>query len=137
MAFKLGSQASDNISNGEIRSKMRFRKDSSSIPGVPVIRKDLGEGIKGEANMDGSIFISNDIEPNSKEEREVLIHEMRHVTDMRIGKLKYEDYHVKWNGKTYRREDIDGKDMIEYEGKWTPAGSSELPWELEANNGNK
>ena len=109
----------------------------ASIPGIPVIRKDLGEGIRGEANMDGTIFISNELEPGSAEEREVLMHEARHITDMRIGKLVYEDDYVQWNGHTYERQDIEGKDMIKFEGNWIQAGSTEIPWELEANNGNE
>ena len=137
MGFKLGKERVLQVDNGEIKNKMRFNKDDVSIPGVPVIRKDLGEGIMGEANMDGSIYLSNNIEPGSKEEREVLIHEMRHATDMKIGKLKYEDDYIKYNGETYQRKDINGEDMINYDGKWIQAGSTEFPWELEANNGNK
>ena len=137
MGFKLGRERGLQVDNGEIKNKMRFSKDDVSIPGVPVIRKDLGEGIMGEANMDGSIYLSNNIEPGSKEEREVLIHEMRHATDMRMGKLKYEDDYIKYNGETYQRKDINGEDMINYDGKWIQAGSTEFPWELEANNGNK
>jgi hypothetical protein len=137
MGFKLGRERGLQVDNGEIKNKMRFNKDDVSIPGVPVIRKDLGEGIMGEANMDGSIYLSNNIEPGSKEEREVLIHEMRHATDMKIGKLKYEDDYIKYNGETYQRKDINGEDMINYDGEWIQAGSTEFPWELEANNGNK
>jgi len=137
MGFKLGRERGIQVDNGEIKNKMRFNKDDVSIPGVPVIRKELGEGIMGEANMDGSIYLSNNIEPGSKEEREVLIHEMRHATDMKIGKLKYEDDYIKYNGETYQRKDINGEDMINYDGKWIQAGSTEFPWELEANNGNK
>lgn len=137
MGFKLGKERGLQVDNGEIKNKMRFNKDDVSIPGVPVIRKNLGKGIMGEANMDGSIYLSNNIEPGSKEEREVLIHEMRHVTDMKIGKLKYEDDYIKYNGETYQRKDINGEDMINYDGKWIQAGSTEFPWELEANNGNK
>jgi hypothetical protein len=137
MGFKLGRERGIQVDNGEIKNKMRFNKDDVSIPGVPVIRKDLGEGIMGEANMDGSIYLSNNIEPGSKEEREVLMHEMRHATDMKIGKLKYEDDYIKYNGETYQRKDINGEDMINYDGKWVQAGSTEFPWELEANNGNK
>ena len=137
MGFKLGRERGLQVSSGEIKSKMRFDKDHVSIPGTPVIRKDLGEGIMGEANMDGSIYISNLVEPNSEEERKVLIHEMRHATDMKIGKLKYEDDYIKYNGETYQRKDINGEDMINYDGKWVQAGSTEFPWELEANNGNK
>jgi len=137
MGFKLGRERGLQVSNGEVKSKMRFDKDHVSIPGTPVIRKDLGEGIMGEANMDGSIYISNLVEPDSAEERKVLIHEMRHATDMKIGKLKYEDDYIKYNDKTYERQTIEGQDMIQYEGKWVQAGSMEFPWELEANNGNK
>jgi len=137
MGFKLGRERGLQVCGGEIKSKMRFDKDHVSIPGTPVIRKDLGEGIMGEANMDGSIYISNLVEPDSAEERKVLIHEMRHATDMKIGKLKYEDDYIKYNDKTYERQTIEGQDMIQYEGKWVQAGSMEFPWELEANNGNK
>ena len=137
MGFKLGREKGLHISKGEIKNKMRFDKDHVSVPGTPVIRKDLGEGIMGEANMDGSVFISNLVEPGSKEEEEVLSHEMRHATDIKIGKLVYEDDYIKYNGETYERRDRYGKDMINYEGKWIQAGDSELPWELEANNGNK
>lgn len=137
MGYKLGREKGLQVSNGEIKSKMRFDKNHVSIPGTPVIRKDLGEGIMGEANMDGSIYISNLVEPDSEEERKVLIHEMRHATDMKIGKLKYEDDYIKYNGEEYKRKDINGMDMIQYEGKWVQAGSTKFPWELEANNGNK
>jgi len=137
MGFKLGRERGVQVDSGEIKNKMRFNKDDVSIPGVPVFRKDLGEGIMGEANMDGSIYLSNNIEPGSKEEREVLMHEMRHATDMKIGKLKYEDDYIKYNGETYQRKDINGEDMINYDGKWIQAGSAEFSWELEVNNGNK
>tara|TARA_Y100001937_G_scaffold47972_1_gene67024 strand:- start:759 stop:1184 length:426 start_codon:yes stop_codon:yes gene_type:complete len=140
MGFKLGSEIGNQTTSGEIRKKMQFGRKAggdASIPGVPVIRKDLGKGIRGEANMDGTIFLSNELEPGSAEEREVLMHEVRHITDMRIGKLVYEDDYVQWNGNTYKRQDIEGKDMIKFEGNWIQAGSTELPWELEANNGNE
>jgi len=137
MGFKLGRERGLQVSKGEITSKMRFNKDHVSMPGTPVFRKDLDEGILGEANMDGSIYISNLVEAGSKEEREVLVHEMRHATDMKIGKLKYEDDYIKYNGQTHARKTINGEDMIQYDGEWLEAGSTEFPWELEANNGNK
>jgi len=137
MGFKLGRERGLQVSNGEVKSKLRFDKDHVSIPGTPIIRKKLGKGIMGEANMDGSIYISEKIKPNSEEERRVLIHEMRHATDMKIGKLRYEDDYVVYNGQSHERKDIEGEDMINFEGNWIQAGSSELPWELEANNGNK
>ena len=139
MGFKLGTERGLQATAGEIRSKFKFHQEAggdASVPGTPVIWKDLEEGVLGEANMDGSIYISNTIEPGSFEERQVVNHEMRHSTDMKIGKLEYGDYHVKYDGETFRRETIDGKDMIFIDGKWKEAGSSGFPWEKEANNGN-
>ena len=136
MGFKLGREKGLQVSNGEVKSKMRFDKDHVSIPGTPVIRKDLGEGIMGEANMDGSIYISNLVEPDSEEERKVLIHEMRHATDMKLGKLAYDDDHIMYNGERFERMDIDGVDSILVDGKWKEAGDTGFPWEDDANNGN-
>jgi hypothetical protein len=136
MGFKLGKEKGLHVSNGEIQNKMRFNKDAVSIPGVPVFRKDLGEGIMGEANMDGSVYLSNNIEPGSKEEREVLIHEMRHATDMKLGTLEYGDNHIQYNGEIFPRETIKGKDMILIYDEWKEAGDTGFPWEMDANNGN-
>ena len=61
---------------------------------------------------------------------------MRHVTDIKIGKLEYTDDHIKWNGDTFQRETINGKDMIQIDGEWKEAGDGGFPWENEANNGN-
>ena len=138
MGFKLGSEAGNYVVGGEIRKKMRFGKEAggdASVPGTPVIRKNLDPGIMGEANMDGSIFISNKIQPGSFEERQVLNHEMVHATQMRTGKLEYGDNFVKYDGVTYLRETINGKDMIKVDGKWTEAGG-DFPWEKDANYGN-
>jgi hypothetical protein len=49
-------------------------------------------------------------------EREVLLHEMRHATDIKTGKLSYGDDFVKFNGITYPRQTINGKDMIIVDG---------------------
>ena len=139
MAFKLGTERSNYAVGGEIRNKMRFHQEAggdASVPGTPVIRKDLEEGVLGEANMDGSIYISNKLTPDSFEERQVISHEMRHVTDIKIGKLEYTDDHIKWNGDTFQRETINGKDMIQIDGEWKEAGDGGFPWENEANNGN-
>ena len=137
MAFKLVKERGNYAISGEIRTKMRFGKQSgdpdASVPGTPVIRKKLEPGVMGEANMDGSIYISDKIEPGSIEERKVINHEMRHATDIKIGKLEYGDYHIKYNGETFRRETINSKDMIMFEGKWVEAGDSSLPWENDAN----
>ena len=135
MGFKLGSETSNYAIGGEIRKKMRFSQEAggdASVPGTPVIRKNLDPGIMGEANMDGSIYISNKITPNSFEERKVVMHEMRHATDMKLGKLAYNDDSVYYDGVTYPRETRNGKDMIKVDGKWKEAGD-DFPWENTAN----
>tara|TARA_R110002126_G_scaffold18525_1_gene70799 strand:- start:549 stop:959 length:411 start_codon:yes stop_codon:yes gene_type:complete len=135
MGFKLGTSKGLEATGGEIRSKMRFSQEAggdASVAGTPVIRKNLAEGIMGEANMDGSIYINDKIQPGSKEETQVLLHEMRHATDMKTGKLAYDDDSIKYNGVTYPRETRDGKDMIKVDGKWTEAGGN-FPWEKDAN----
>ena len=136
MGFKLGTERGLEVTGGEIRSKMRFHQEAGdediSVPGTPIIRKDLEEGILAEANMDGSIYLSNTVQPNSHEETQVLLHEMQHATDMKVGKLAYGDDFVKHNGTTYPRETRNGKDMIKIDGKWTEAGG-DFPWEKEAN----
>ena len=140
MGFKLGTERGNYAVNGEIRTKFRFHQESgdpdASIPGTPVIRVPLEEGVMGEANMDGSIYISDKIIPDSSEERQVISHEMRHATDIKIGKLEYGDYHVKWNGETFPRETINCVDSILVDNEWKEAGSHDFPWEQEANNGN-
>tara|TARA_R110002020_G_scaffold402342_1_gene612522 strand:+ start:14 stop:448 length:435 start_codon:yes stop_codon:yes gene_type:complete len=139
MGFKLGKARQPYISKGEIMSKLSFDKEAgseASIPGTPVIRKPLAEGILGEANMDGSIYISDKIIPGSEEERQVINHEMRHATDMKLGKLAYTDDSVTYNGEVYPRKTINGKDMIIVDGVAKEAGSEDFPWEDDANNGN-
>jgi len=139
MGFKLGTNRGLEATSGEIKTKMRFGKNSGgngSVPGTPVIRKPLEEGIMGEANMDGSIYINENIMPGSLEDKKVINHEMRHATDIRLGKLAYNDDSITYNGKTFARETINGKDMIKVDGEWKEAGYTGFPWEMDANNGN-
>tara|TARA_R100000329_G_scaffold79285_1_gene67907 strand:- start:410 stop:847 length:438 start_codon:yes stop_codon:yes gene_type:complete len=141
MGFKLGKGKTPQMTYGQIKNKMRFGKEAGdtdiSIPGVPIIRKPLAEGILGEANMDGSIYISNKIIPGSEEERQVINHEMRHATDMKLGKLAYTDDYIMYNGEKFQRTTINGKDMIIVDGVAKEAGSEGFPWEKDANNRNK
>ena len=135
MGFKLGTQKGLQATSGKIRNKMRFSQEAggdASVTGTPVIRKNLEEGVLGEANMDGSIYLSNKVQPGSQEETQVLLHEMRHATDMKLGKLAYDDNSVYYDGVTYPRETIDGKDMIKLDGEWKEAGGN-FPWEKTAN----
>ena len=140
MTYKLGKGYKPYMTNGNIRTKLRFNQEAggdASVPGTPVIRKPLGEGIMGEANMDGTIFINENIVPGSAEEKEVVNHEMRPATDMKIGKLAYGDNFVKYDGMTYPRVTMNGKDMIIVDGVAKEAGDHDFPWENDANNGNK
>ena len=140
MGFKLGKGYKNYMTNGSLRTKLRFGQEAgsdASVPGTPVIRKPLAPGVMGEANMDGTIYINQNIVPGSEEEKEVINHEMRHATDMKIGKLSYSDDFVKFNGVTYERKDINGKDMIIVDGVAKEAGSTDFPWEHDANNGMK
>ena len=140
MGFKLGTEKGNYAINGEIRTKMRFGQETggdASVPGTPVIRKKLEPGIVAEANMDGSIFLNEEVEPGSFEERQAVMHEMVHITDMRIGKLSYADDHIMYNGERFERQDINGIDSILVDGEWRPAGHEGFPWETDANFGNE
>ena len=118
--FKLPNQKHKKVSTGRF-----FNSKEEACPGTPLYRKKLGKNIQGEANDDGTIFISETVEPNSAEERQILMHEVKHLTDMKIGKFKYTDDNITWNGIEYPRKD--GK--ILFEGEWTPEGGKEFPWE--------
>jgi len=137
MAFKLGKEKGFQANRGEIKTKLSFRRDQqATIPGTPIIAKPLAEGIMGEANMDGTIFVNNKLDPDSAEYRQVINHEMRHATDMKLGKLAYDDDHIMYNGERFEREDKNGVDSILVDGKWKEAGDTGFPWETDANNGN-
>ena len=139
MGFKLGKNRGFEATAGEIKTKMRFGKqagDVGSVPGTPVIRVPLDEGVMGEANMDGTIYVNKNITPGSHEDKQVINHEMRHATDMKIGKLAYSDDDITYNGEVFPRKTINGKDMIKVDGKWKEAGDHGFPWEDDANNGN-
>ena len=139
MGFKLGTERGLEATGGEIKTKMRFGQqagDVGSVPGTPVIRVPLDEGTMGEANMDGTIYINENITPGSEEDRQVINHEMRHATDIKIGKLAYSDDDVTYNGEVLPRMDVNGLDSILVDGEWKEAGSHDFPWEEDANNGN-
>ena len=137
MGFKLGANRGNYASGGEIKTKMRFGKqagEDGSVPGTPVIRVPLDEGIMGEANMDGTIYVNKNIVPGSQEDKQVINHEMRHATDMKLGKLAYDDDSITYNGDVFLRKNINGKDMILVHGEWREAGDHDFPWEEDANN---
>tara|TARA_R110000737_G_C14364157_1_gene447496 strand:- start:136 stop:492 length:357 start_codon:yes stop_codon:yes gene_type:complete len=117
MAFKLGSE----------------KRNVKSSETTPIYRKKLEGGVLGEANKDGSIFLSKDIPKGSQLESEVIGHEKVHAKELKSGKLDYGDDHVRYSGKTYHRKD--GK--IKYNGKWHNEGSKAFPWEKAAYSVNK
>jgi len=122
MTFKLGSE---NRKMDYGSKKNNFNKDDASVPGTPVIRKKLEGGIQAEANIDGTIFLDESVEPGSETERAILMHEMKHLVDMKVGKLSYTDDDITWMGESYERKN--GK--INYNGEWLPEGTKDLPWE--------
>ena len=95
---------------------------------TPIIRKDLDEGVLGEANMDGSVYVDKSVKPGSPLEKRVLAHEGVHAKQMKEGTLAYTDNDVTYKGKSYPRKD--GK--IKYNGKFYPEGSNVFPWEQDA-----
>ena len=138
MGFKLGTERGNYLVNGEIKNKLRFNRTVSGdtiVPGTPIIPMPLDEEILGEANMDGSIYVNENLIPGSYEYNQVINHEMRHSTDMKIGKLAYDDNNVFYNGDVFPRKDINGVDSILVDGEWKEAGSHDFPWEEDANNG--
>ncbi len=140
MGFKLGKERGNYAIGGVIKNKMRFGKeagDVGSVPGTPVIRVPLDEGVMGEANMDGTIYVNENITPGSHEDKQVINHEMRHATDMKLGKLAYDDNSITYNGEVFPRETKNGKDMILVNGNWKEAGDHGFPWEDDANNGSE
>ncbi len=140
MGFKLGKERGNYAVGGVIKNKMRFGKeagDVGSVPGTPVIRVPLDEGVMGEANMDGTIYVNENITPGSHEDKQVINHEMRHATDMKLGKLAYDDNSITYNGEVFPRETKNGKDMILVNGNWKEAGDHGFPWEDDANNGSE
>ena len=110
---------------GTTDRRLNIGNREEASPGTPLYRKKLDGGIKAEANKDGTIFIDESVKPGSAEEREILSHEMKHLTHMKVGKLAYEDEWIKWNGQKYPRN----KGKILYEGEWIPEGGKQFPWE--------
>ena len=118
MAFKLGGES-------------RQMRSSSN---TPIFSKKLEDGVVAEANMDGSIFVSEDVDPNSLEYKIAIVHEEVHLEQMQPspewpdGRAAYGDNWVTWEGKTYFRKNgyIDGPN-----GRWEE-GDENHPWEQEA-----
>ena len=105
-----------------ITAKIRLARENSK--NIPVIQKDLGSDIEGEANKDGTIFIDNSVDPESSKGKEIIEHEKVHLDQMARGDLDYDDNYVYWKGDKILRSKIN-------------EGAEELPWEKEAYNKTK
>ena len=88
-----------------------------STYGRPVFEKDLEEGVVGEANRDGTTFVSKDASEEQK--AAASDHEDEHHDQMKRGDLNYTDDTLTWKGKTIARKELD-------------EGNAEYPWEAEA-----
>ena len=109
MAFKLGSE------------KRGFKNPQDN----KIFRKKLNDGILGEANNDGSIYIDKSVPDNMV--GYVANHEAQHRTDMEIGKTTYNDDYVIHMGQLWPR--ANGYIMDPNTGKRYMEGDTELPWE--------
>jgi len=119
MAFKLGSS-----------------RNKYNIPGkTQLFKKKLDNDVIAEANIDGTIYIDENVIPGSFEDKQIINEEMRHATDIKIGKIAYDDYSVTYNGEEFARMDIDGVDSILVDGEWKEAGDPSFPWEMDAKKG--
>ena len=149
MGFKLGTSRQPYAVGGEIKSKLSFKnsphnKDGLSVPGTPVLRVPLPDGIIAEANGENhpkhpyTIYLNDKVDPSSDLAKKTLNHEMIHMTAMKISpsKLSYTDDSITYEGEVYARKDINGKDMIQdiETGEWKEAGDHAWPWEKDANN---
>ena len=96
-----------------------FNYDRSNFDNAPIIEKKLGDGIKAEANKDGSIFVDPSVNVSSKEGKKIIEHEKVHLDQFDRGDLDYDNETVTWKGKTIARSQIN-------------EGAKNLPWEKEA-----
>jgi hypothetical protein len=109
MAFKLGKEK-------------RNYKDSSN---TKIFRKKLGDGVLGEANMDGSIYIDKSVPQDMV--NYVATHEAQHRTAMQLGTETYDDNAVYYKGEVWPRGN--GYIIDPRTGKKYPEGDRRLPWE--------
>lgn len=127
MAFKLGREKGLQASGGNIKSKFKFRTENEAVPGTPVFKKDLGDGILAEANMDGSIYISNNMNPDDPMLHQAMVHEMQHLTAIKLGTETYDDNNVYFQGETWERNN--GFITNPHTGERLVEGDKRLPWE--------
>ena len=128
MAFKLGRQKGLQAQGGNIKSKLKFKTEDQALPGTPVFRKKLSDGILAEANMDGSIYVSKDLHPDDPMLQNALAHEMQHITAMKLGKETYDDDNVYYKGEKWPRQK--GYIINPHTGEKLIECYKSLPWEV-------
>lgn len=75
---------------------------------------DLGKGVMGRTERDGTIFINKNL--SEKDINKVIAHEKIHKKQFENGELDYDDEALYWRGKRYKRTDIN-------------MANRNLPWE--------
>ena len=97
-----------------------------------IVRKDLDEGVLGEAENGKTINIDVSIPKGSKKEKEVITHEVHHQEEMKDGDLSYDDDSVtdEIANKTYTREN--GNLIDDETGEVYEEGDDDLPHEQRA-----
>jgi hypothetical protein len=88
------------------------------IDNTPIYKTDLGNGVLGKANKNGSILVNKNI-TDEKQINDVIRHEKVHLDQMERGDLDYNDSAVFWKGKKYSRAQM-------------KEPTKNLPWEKEA-----
>ena len=109
MAFKLGKE------------KRGFKNPKDN----QIFRKKLEDGVLGEANSDGSIYIDKSVPDDMV--NYVANHEAQHRTAMELGTETYDDNAVYYKGEVWPRGD--GYIIDPNTGRKYPEGDTRLPWE--------
>lgn len=128
MGFKLGKATAVEFDSGMVKQKLSFGSSGkdSQIPGNPIEYVAMPE--MGVADIDGTIYMNEELIPGTSLHDEVLNHEMKHMTDLKTGKLSYSENAVYYDGESYPRSE-DGL-MVQVKGKWYETGDAKnLPWE--------
>lgn len=79
----------------------KLNKTPYDISGPSVYFEDLGPGILGQTNKNGTIVINSKLHP--KFMKEVIKHERVHVDQIERGDLDYDGENIYWKGKKYNK----------------------------------
>lgn len=136
MGFRLGSENRSFKSSSTVK-KFKEGKSDGKFEGTPILRHELEHGTLAEANMDGTISVSPEVNLNSPLGKKILKHEKQHVDDIDSGRAAFNDSAVTWEDKMYLRKEINGEKVIDGpNGRW-PEGHENHPWEQSAINAEK